>query len=338
MTPTMPPLKVNGAADDISGHPEELLDRVRAGSALGSEQWLALQTHLSACPLCALQFRTEAVSSMESSTTATDTYVQRLATETVLRRLQRGVQSPAVDRSRNKAWGRPAAIFRARLRLAAGMVLFSGTAAAATWWTAHQLVERSSLVAAGPPRVTATGPTDEPQAAPAPAAPVEQAPPPTNARQATDRERTLAQVETKRLHQPQPSAAELFDRARRLRLGGDPAGARAVYRRLQSQHPHSPQSLLSHLILGRLFLNGDRPELAATQFGKYLAGGGDAAEEALAGHAGAMRELGRAAEEVQDWRTLLARHPRSVYAERARARLTALERTGFAPPRPGQGR
>jgi Tetratricopeptide repeat len=106
-----------------------------------------------------------------------------------------------------------------------------------------------------------------------------------------------------------------------MRLGGNPTGALTIYRRLQRSYPDSTESHLSFLVAGRMWLDRDRPDLAAPQFGRYLETGGGASEEALVGRAMALGRMGRGRDEAADWRRLLSEHPRSVYANRARARL-----------------
>jgi len=81
------------------------------------------------------------------------------------------------------------------------------------------------------------------------------------------------------------------------------------------------QSVEVHLrfLLDRL----DDPAGALAQFDGYLAQTTHTAlaEEALFGRATALSQLGRAEAERETWRTLLARYPSSVYADRARVRM-----------------
>jgi len=137
-----------------------------------------------------------------------------------------------------------------------------------------------------------------------------------------------------RVHRPRPSvpehvaaaptADELFATANARRRSGDVSSARALYIDLQKKYPTSSSATVSHVSLGRLFL--DRlhdPASALAQFDGYLAQSAHAtlAEEALFGRATALMRLGRHDEERATWQRLMLRFPASVYSERAAARL-----------------
>jgi len=121
-----------------------------------------------------------------------------------------------------------------------------------------------------------------------------------------------------------PAADLLFSQANAARRDADVPRAAALYHELERLHPAAPEALVSRVALGRLLLEraGDARG-ALAEFDGYLARAprGALAEEALFGKASALLRLGRTAEEQDTWRLLVERFPRSVYADRARARL-----------------
>jgi ferric-dicitrate binding protein FerR (iron transport regulator) len=123
-------------------------------------------------------------------------------------------------------------------------------------------------------------------------------------------------------------ADALLLRAGELRAARDWDGAAAAYREVVERFPDASQARTSLLSLGEIELaHLDRPADALSRFERYLVSwpGGSLAPEAEFGRARALGRLGRRAEEVQALRELIARHPGSLLAERARARLDALE-------------
>lgn len=122
------------------------------------------------------------------------------------------------------------------------------------------------------------------------------------------------------------TAAELFRDANAERRAGNVARAAELYRALQNRFPESPETHASRVSLGRLLLErqGDATG-ALAQFDAYLRSGDSTlAEEARVGRALAFERLGRAGDERGAWEELLAQHPNSLHAARARKRLDAL--------------
>ena len=116
----------------------------------------------------------------------------------------------------------------------------------------------------------------------------------------------------------------LFERAGKLRREGRGEAAIAVYRRLEETFPDAREARLSFALAGQLLLERGQPSEALAQFDRHLKIGGEVDEEALVGRAAALEQLQRTADAIATWKSLLERHPGSVYAARARARLTHL--------------
>jgi hypothetical protein len=211
--------------------------------------------------------------------------------------------------------------------LAAALVLASITAYATMQPIARNLW-RSLLPAYGPPPAASTAKgSPHPFAVPDPAALAtvagEEAPVevpkevPTGSPQAAPRGAPKTADAT-------PTAHELFASANLARHDNNVGQASALYHELQRRYPASTEALVSRVSLGRLLL--DRlhdPAGALAQFDRYLSerAPDSLAEEALFGRASALAALNRLDAERETWRTLLARYPNSIYADRAHARL-----------------
>jgi TolA-binding protein len=146
----------------------------------------------------------------------------------------------------------------------------------------------------------------------------------------------LVAVTTETVSSPPPpsvnsavTAAELFRDANAERRAGNIGKAADLYRALQKQHPNAAETQASRVSLGRLLLDrqGDANG-ALVQFDAYLKSAtedsGTLSEEARVGRALALERLGRQAEERRAWEELVARHPQSLHAGRARERLEIL--------------
>jgi TolA-binding protein len=159
-------------------------------------------------------------------------------------------------------------------------------------------------------------------------------PPPDERRAAVAAEHRRATSEPARAASEEPAASveatapELFAKANALRRGGQTADAVHAYRVLEQSFPGSAEALVSRVTLGRLLLDrGIDVRAALAEFDTYLvrAPRGALAEEALIGRALALGRLGRASDaERGAWSSLLATHPKSTYAARARARIEQL--------------
>jgi hypothetical protein len=127
---------------------------------------------------------------------------------------------------------------------------------------------------------------------------------------------------------PVPTARDLFTAANAARHDDNGARASALYRDLQRRYPTSAEAVVSRVSFGRVLLDRlDDPGGALAQFDGYLSQTTHTAlaEEALFGRASALSQLGRSDAERETWRTLLARYPSSVYADRARVRMGRIQ-------------
>ncbi len=277
-------------------HPEELIDRVRRGSLAPEEQG-TLQPHLEGCAVCALQISLAPQFEREVAPQLRDALLSERAVEVALQRMRR---SPRVRVRR----------FPRRSRWAAAALLVFGVtvAAAIIRRTAPPLVIRSPVpVVASPTAVAPIRPAEPP-----PAMPVAPSPKPAPAPAAHGAAHATVTAEA------------LFERAESLRREGRADAAVATYRRLQANFPETAEAQLSFVLAGKLLLEGGRPGDALAQFDRHSSAAGNVGEELLAGRATSLEQLHRPSEEIAEWKSLLARYPRTVYAERARARLDQL--------------
>lgn len=149
---------------------------------------------------------------------------------------------------------------------------------------------------------------------------------------------TVAAPQTPTVEEPPPaanktkttglSAAELLVSANKASRAGKRAKARRLYAELASEHPESRERQVARVGLGDLELKAGRAKRALSEYSAYLEANpkGNLAEDALAGKARSMEDLGREAEAQVVWGELLDRFPGSVHA--ARARKHTLEQTG----------
>ena len=94
-----------------------------------------------------------------------------------------------------------------------------------------------------------------------------------------------------------------------------------------TRFPGSREEIVARVLQGQLLLDElhDAPA-ALRSFERYLAGepSGALAEEARLGRAQALQVGGSRPDERAAWQELLVKHPASVHADAARARLEAL--------------
>jgi TolA-binding protein len=281
-------------------HPEELIDRARQ-AALDPEEQATLDRHLAACSACAAHLSLAPRFQRELASQPRDQLLDERAVEGAIRRMD---QSPSGRRRASPPWFRWAA--------AAALLVFGVTGAAAV--IGRRIASR--------PAVEAPVPAAEPPAPRAPIRPLEA--PPAEAPPPPESPRANREPSSHGHGPPAITAGALFERGETLRRGGRMDAAIATYRRLQTTFPETAESRLSFAIAGQLLLKQGRPGDALAQFERHLKAGGEVGEEALAGRATALERLRRTADAIAAWKSLLARYPGSVYAERARTRLDQL--------------
>ena len=292
---------------DSEAHPEEALDRALRGQLSRTEQ-RALEEHLAACSAC------EAHLAFARSRQKVQPWGGRLNSLAV---------DYALAHFGRARW--PALLFwppRRRWLLAtAGMLMALGSVASAALWygqnPAHEQVApqramvRPAARTAAPPR-TAVALSEAPSS--------EQA-------ELIDESPMLA-----RAPRVQLSAALLFAQASYLRDRNRADEAIAVFRKLQQLFPKTRESRISFAVAGRMLLDRGRPAQALAQFDQHLAYAGEASQEALAGRATALGQMGRLSAERETWEKLLDSYPGTVYASQARERLSQTRRLPGAIP------
>jgi TolA-binding protein len=285
-------------------HPEDLIDRARRGPLAPDEQSV-LERHLGGCSVCAAQLSLAPRFERELAPQPRDELMYQRAVDGAIQRMPRS--APAGRRRPLPRWSRWAA--------AAALLAFAVTGAAA-------VIKRTMSPR---PAMQPPVPAAEPPAARAPARPAE--PPPAESPAPPEPPPAKPAPSARADARPAVTAEALFEQAEKLRREGRAGAAIATYHRLQAAFPATAEARLSFALAGQLLLEQGRPGDALAQFDRHLGLGGqeaEVAEEALAGRATALEQLHRTAEAVTAWKSLLARYPRSVYAERARARLSEL--------------
>lgn len=300
---------------------DDLLISARRGQ-LTEEESQALAIHLRRCASCALDAQVHATFESPESRCPGD---ERMISEAVSAALS-SRHAPRSPRPRSRRWTTAA--------FAAGAILVTaGLASAGVWWV-HELTSRPSDAQrlAGRPR--ASLPVNAPPAAadvnpPGTTPDIEPPAPVPSARVGAAARQRVAMP---RASSPSPSAPsdavpmgrkELFAAANDSRRRGDSDRAQALYAELQRRFPGTPETRLSFVSLGRVFLAMDTPGAALAQFDRYLAEAPSdvLAAEALYGRARALKAMHRDQEARRSWTELLERFPESIYADQANHEL-----------------
>jgi TolA-binding protein len=324
----------------VDVHPEDLFDREQDGT-LTAEERRRLDSHALQCAACSLvRTAVRDFAAQRNPAPGDDALIARLSGEALGRAatISSGTISPALRTTYIGAHPR-----RRRSWAVGAIVLFAATGATASFWSV-----RGSIVQ----RFLANAPAEEIAPAPAlPKAPIARAKaapaPPVVEEPAVEEaaEPTLVvvtpvaptPVAAIRLRAPEPvnvpppvvapAADELFAAANDARRHGDAQKSFELYTQLARNYPGSREEMTARVALGRLLLDrGGEPTQALGLFTRYLdeSPGGTLAEEARLGRALALTRMGSAKDERQAWQQLLAFHPNSIHAERARKRLDEL--------------
>ena len=302
-------------AIDLDIHPDDLLHRARRARPLSREEQLHLEAHLRGCSTCRFVRDAGRAFDSEAHSEAGDSAPAQLDALVEL----------TMQRLRNPARARRAL----PRRLAAGaitvVVMIGGVAFAGYWGSRHPPPAHEAVAP------LATNPPATPKHRGVPiAVPVFDAAPPAAApRGLVPAARRVALA---RRPDDVETARHLFEVANRARRQGDSAAAETAYDALWAKFHASPEALASRAIAGQWMLHRGKPRAAIVLFRQYLAAAPRASWKRTfsSGSPTRTNSSGDRPTAVGIWRRLLAEHPRSVHAQRARDGLRRLQ-AGTAP-------
>jgi tetratricopeptide (TPR) repeat protein len=294
---------------NLESHPEDMLGRAIAGELLGPDQ-SALDEHLALCRACAAHLALARARQEVCVDQPWDSQLNHQAVERALAAFQPSRWADVLSMLMRRRW----------LLLTAGMLVALASAASAAWWHMQRAARETAFVGGERSAPIALAPTVSKRAIAAPE--------PSLALPSASMDERAASPQASRAL---PSAASLFEQASALRGQNNLDEAIAVFRRLQHLYPRARESRMSFALVGRMLLDRGRPAQALSQFDQHLAQGGEASEEALAGRATALGQMGRFSSESETWRKLLDAYPGSVYAGQARDRLSRLQGSPKSP-------
>jgi TolA-binding protein len=325
----------------VDVHPEDLFDREQDGTLTPDER-RRLDSHTLQCAACALvRSAVRDFAAQRNPAPGDDVLIARISGEALGRAaaITSGTISPPLHTTYTGLHPR-----RRRSWAVGAMVLFAATGATASFWSVRGVIVQRLLNLPAP--VETAAPAPEPKspviarAKAAPPAPVVEAPeealpepepPPVVVTPVAPAPVAVRPRAPEPINVPPPvagpSADDLFAAANEARRSGDAQKSFELYTQLARLHPGSREETTARVLLGRLLLDrgGDATQ-ALGLFTRYLdaSPGGTLAEEARLGRALALTRMGLAKEERQAWQQLLAFHPNSIHAERARKRLEEL--------------
>jgi hypothetical protein len=148
--------------------------------------------------------------------------------------------------------------------------------------------------------------------------PVAPAPPPDEAELDVD-EDTAPRSRAKPKAGSGKSAGQMLSEARQLANKGRLGDAVSAYGALRRAHPGSAEAHAANVSIGELQLRRGKASAALSAFERYLGrGGGALAEEARWGRVEALHRMGKKSARDRAIDRLLAAHPHSVYAPKAK--------------------
>jgi hypothetical protein len=334
-------------------HPDELLRRASHDRITPAER-ADLAAHLRRCPACALEMAVRGDAAMAAISSEADHAVAARVVERVLaanvplkaplaagrwpRRLARAAIVALMLTS--TAVGASAIAVRLHDRRVAAVGREAQTAPPIVGVARRAHRERRPVPPASPPPTDPPVPTEAPSPTEVPAT----GRPSSDERVVRPRARpaqratvdapaetpaalqppALAHTETK----PDSAApAVVLARAEEARAARRFGDAIRLYEELAARFPGSREEVVARVLAGQVLLDERHDAPAALRwFERYLASepAGSLAEEARLGRAQALQVRGSPDEERAAWRELLAKHPASVHAGAARARLEAL--------------
>jgi len=295
---------------NLEVHPEEVLDRALAGK-LSEPELEALDRHLAACSACEAHL---ALARSGRSACAPQPWGSRLnglAVDHALAHFERSRWPWRFFSPGRRHW----------VLATAGLLLAVGGVASAALWHRQDTAREPVLAQAAAAR-----PAERTPARPRNVA-LSELPSALQAEVTAERP-SLSRASSR----AQPSAASLFEQASALRERNRLDESIAVFRKLQQLFPETRETRISYAVAGRMLLDRGRPAQALAQFNRHLANGGEASQEALAGRATALGQMGRVAAESETWQRLLDSYPGTVYASQAKERLSQMRRSQEAVP------
>ena len=295
---------------NLESHPEDALDRALTGELSEVEQH-ALEQHLAACRACEAHLALARARQEACVPQPWGSRLNALAVDYALAHFGRGRWSTLFFLPARRRW----------LLATAGILLAVGSVASAAWWQRQGAVPAPVLSHA-----TAARPAARKAAPTRPAVALAELPSFLRPELMDER------PSLPRAPRAQPSAASLFLQASTLRDRNRVDESIAVFRKLQQLFPKTRESRISFAVAGRMLLDRGRPAQALVQFDQHLAYGGEASQEALAGRATALGQMGRLSAERESWQRLLDSYPGTVYASEARERLAQMRRRPEAVP------